>query len=64
MIIGGGGQTPNDFSLTIDGIPIHNIKDKLKISKICVSRLLKSDLTQASIPIMTFLPLKEGELKN
>jgi hypothetical protein len=64
MIIGGGAKEQNDFTLTIDNERLHHNKKVLKICKISVSRLLKSDLTQASIPIMTFLPLKEGELKN
>jgi hypothetical protein len=60
LMIGGS----NDVTLTIDGHQIHAIKKEILISQINVSRLLKSDLTQASVPIMTYLPLKHGEIKN
>ena len=37
---------------------------EMKIKSILVSRLLHKDGAQASIPIMTYLPLMEGELRN
>ena len=58
-----GGNEPQ-YLLTIDGIALHKRQEKLKIVKIFVSRLLNFDGSQATVPIMTFLPLKEGELKN
>jgi hypothetical protein len=60
------------YHLTIDGVPFQQIVAKgkkagageLLVTRIAVSRVLKSDLSQASIPLMTFLPLKQGPLKN
>lgn len=61
LIIGGD----QGHQLTIDGNPLHKSSQKLSIDKIRVSRLLIGDgFTQATVPVMTFLPLKEGELKN
>jgi hypothetical protein len=54
----------NDITLTIDGIQINKTVSQMHISKIIVTRLIKSDQTQASVPIMTFLPIKEGDLRN
>ena len=51
-----------DCHLTIDG---RNIFEgaPVELEQIAVSRLMLSDdVTQASVPIMTFLPLKDGEL--
>lgn len=51
--------------LTIDGNALHKQGSPLEIAKISVSRLLIGDgETQACVPVMTYLPLKEGELKN
>jgi len=61
-----GGPSP-DYHLTIDGKKVfaEGKKEKeVEVVHISVSRLLLNDRTQASIPIMTFLPLKEGELQN
>ena len=52
------------YMFTIDGNHIHNREEPVYIARIKVSRLIQSDGKQATIPIMTFLPLKEGELKN
>uniref|UniRef100_A0A7S3FYA7 Uncharacterized protein n=1 Tax=Strombidium rassoulzadegani TaxID=1082188 RepID=A0A7S3FYA7_9SPIT len=61
------------YHLTIDGVPLQTIVSQgkraqpvqeLLIQRIAVSRVIKSDMMQASVPIMTFLPLKEGPLKN
>lgn len=61
----------NDYSLTIDGSNITSKKlqsvtkgTQLKIRDIHVQRLIKNDMEQVSIPIMTYLPLREGSLKN
>lgn len=61
LVIGGSDC---QYLLTIDGIAFHKRQEKLKIVKIFVSRLLNFDGSQATVPVMTFLPLKEGELKN
>ena len=63
--IGGPGNS-NDYSLTIDGIAVHQSSEPLVINEISVSRLLlgPDGRTQASVPVMTYLPLKDGELKN
>lgn len=58
-----GGESP-DYVLTIDGRQMFEGDKEVEIEQISVSRLLLNDRTQASIPIMTFLPLKEGELQN
>ena len=57
-----GGDSP--YMFTIDGNHLHKRKEKVNIARITVSRLLKCDDKQATVPIMTFLPLKEGDLKN
>jgi hypothetical protein len=62
----GGAGTSSDYSLTIDGRALHQSAEALSISEISVSRLLlgPDGRTQASVPVMTYLPLKDGELKN
>ena len=62
----GGKESSNDYSLTIDGIALHKSTESLVIREISVSRLLlgPDGRTQASVPVMTYLPLKDGELKN
>jgi|OM-RGC.v1.032259231 hypothetical protein len=59
-----GSDASCEAHLTIDGRNIFE-KEPADIELISVSRLMLSDeITQASIPIMTFLPLKDGELQN
>ena len=45
----------------IDGVTVEHKKE---INKIEIDRLLLVNGEHASIPIVTYLPLKEGELKN
>ena len=66
MVIGipqGESSSDSPYMLTIDGNSLHK-KKKMSIMRIAVSRLLLKDGTQATVPIMTYLPLKEGDLKN
>ena len=58
-----GGES-SDYFLTLDGIHLHKQEKELKIAKIEVTRLMLPNQNQVSIPLMTFLPLKEGELPN
>ena len=58
-----GGTSP-EYDLTIDGRKMFSDKE-VEVESLAVSRLmLDDDMTQASIPIMTYLPLKEGQLQN
>ena len=59
-----GKDVESEYMLTIDGDRLHKRDNRLSITRITVSRLLKCDETQATVPIMTFLPLKEGDLNN
>ena len=56
-----GADAP-DYVLTIDGRKMFQNEKLVEVEHISVSRLMLNDRSQASIPIMTFLPLKEGEL--
>lgn len=56
------GTDAPDYVLTIDGRKMFQNEKLVEVEHISVSRLMLNDLSQASIPIMTFLPLKEGEL--
>lgn len=58
------GGANADYVLTIDGRQMYENEKVAEVEHISVSRLLLGGGAQASIPIMTFLPLKEGELQN